>query len=797
MENYFPVDLDQLKELIQQDELSGNSNPLLVLLDPISGCFFQIYPVNSDEKTTKSLIPPTDYPSSHCYYYAEGNLVGWLHFKTSLQTQTHKKIQSEIEHGYRVFSLEQKINDANILARIAQGINITINFDDTLELVYAQTSRIVPNSEFRILIIDEPTEQMYYSFFVSGDERFENQEKVYLLDVPTPEVEVIKSRKCLIRENEIVGGLTFIGAPLNAGPKTIGALCLYHKDRSNKYTNRQKEILQTIADYTAGAIIKEKLINDSVKRAQQFAKLNEVGSVLTSTLEIDKLLSRVLENVVSYMEASDGNISLIDEKTGGLVIKASTSPNLSVDTSRDSEYGKYNLTVPLVVKNEAIGALELFGRKNGKLFNTEDQNLLSAFASHAAIALENARLYTLTDQNLALRVEELSIMQRIDQELNAQLDLRSTEQSTLRWAMTYSELEFGFIGLWNNAELIIGHHLTQNYESAELNTFIKNHPSLFIGTNIQVNHRDRQHLSSGFLFPSSDIHFVVPILRESNQIGLIYLEGRTSAFKKTDEVSAFLKRLSDHATTAITNGQLLKQLSDANNAKSEFVSFVAHELKNPMTSIKGYSELMAAGAAGPLTDTQINFLEVIRNNVNRMKSIVDDLNDISKIEAGRMRLDFSQVTINALIDAALHSTKKQFSDKTQTVKISLEDDLPPLWVDKARSEQILVNLLMNANKYTDEGGLIEISVNLLVCDNQPMIEFCVRDNGIGISEDDKKRIFTKFFRSEDDRARKSSGTGLGLNITKNLVELQGGKIWFESSISKGSSFYFTLPTVKS
>jgi len=798
METFFPVDLDRLQQLLDQENFSKNSDGQLSLLDPITGVFYQVFPAPQPGLDQPNLYPPAEPPKNGIFFYYDGILVGWLRSEGAFSLLTLSTLRREIEDRYKIFHLEQKIQDANILARIAQGINITVHFDDTLELIYTQTSHLIPNSEFRILSIDELTGQMYYIFYVSEDERYEDREKVYLMDTPNQEIEVIKSRRSLILDQQMTSGrLNFIGAPLNAGSKTIGSLCLYHNDKNMRYTERQKELLQTIADHTAGAIIKEKLINDSIRRAQQFAKLNEVGSVLTSTLEIDKLLTKVLENVVSYMEASDGNISLIDDKTGELVVKASTSPNLSVDPSRDSEYGKYNLTVPLVVKNEVIGALELFGRKNGKLFSADDQNLLSAFASHAAIALENARLYTLTDQSLAQRVEELSIMQRIDQELNAQLDLLSAEQITLRWALSYSELEYGFIGLWENSELLIGHNITQNYESSQLNTFIKDHPSLFSGTSIQINHRVKQQPDSGFLFPTSEINYTVPILRKSAQIGVLYLEGRTPTFKKTDEVSGFLKRLSDHATTSITNGQLHKQLSDTNNAKSEFVSFVAHELKNPMTSIKGYSELMAAGAAGPLTETQVNFLEVIRNNVNRMKTIVNDLNDMTKIEVGKMRLDFSQVQVKELIENALHSTNKQFSEKNQSITFSVPSGLPLLQIDKARSEQILVNLLINANKYTEEGGQIEINVDLPDHSDETMVEFCVRDSGIGISEEDRGKIFTKFFRSEDDRARKSPGTGLGLIITKNLVELQGGKIWFESEQGKGSVFYFTLPTVKS
>lgn len=779
----YPVDTE-LFQSFSRDQRENLSNARVFLLNTTTENFDQVFPIFQANQE-----PPE--PIDADAFFSGDMLVGW----SQNLTDPEQNLRSQIETAYKIYFLEKQIQDSEIIARIAQGINITIRFDDTLELIFAQTSRLIPNTEFRVLLVEERTEQLYYDFYVSNDDRVSEKEKRYLFEVPPHEHEVIKNRKSVITNLNTSSGppLSFIGAPLNAGPKTIGAICLYNNS-TTLYNQRHIDLLQTIADHTAGAVQKERLLSESTKRAQQFAKLNEVGRVLTSTLEIDKLLSTVLENVVSYMEASDGNISLIDESTGDLVIKASTFDVPTQEPSGGQTEGKYNLTVPLVVKNDVIGALELFGRKNGKLFNEEDQNLLSAFASHAAIALENARLYTLTDQSLAMRVEELSIMQRIDQELNTQLDLSSAAKTTLRWAMNYSELEYGFIGLWDEDELVVFDHVSQNYSPAELATFIADHPDLFHSVTVRSFNKNSEDQDQAFLFSNSTLGYIVPIFRESIPVGVIYMEGSISPYKKITELSGFLKRLADHATTALTNGQLLKQLSDSNTAKSEFVSFVAHELKNPMTSIKGYSELMAAGAAGPLTDTQTSFLDIIKNNVDRMKTIVEDLNDITKIEAGRLRLDFKEVTVKELIDPALRSTQKQLAEKGQKIQTRIDDDLPALWVDKTRSEQILVNLLINANKYTPEGGMIWLEAKLAFVESAAkMVQFCVRDNGIGISAEDSEKIFTKFFRSEDDRARRSSGTGLGLNISKNLAQMQGGDIWFESEPDQGSSFYFTLP----
>jgi signal transduction histidine kinase len=247
---------------------------------------------------------------------------------------------------------------------------------------------------------------------------------------------------------------------------------------------------------------------------------------------------------------------------------------------------------------------------------------------------------------------------------------------------------------------------------------------------------------------------------------------------------------------------LYGEVQQANIAKSEFVSFVAHELKNPMTSIKGYSELLAAGAVGSINDMQSNFLSTIRSNIERMKTIVVDLNDNSKIEAGRLRLEYKAVDINEAVDDVIRSTKSQIEEKKQTVEVQLGADLPKIWADRNRLIQIIVNLVSNAHKYTQEGGMISISAekSLNLWDPggaREVVHIRVKDNGIGISPEDQVKIFQKFFRSDDDQARRSPGTGLGLNITRSLIEMMGGKIWFESEFRKGTIFHFTVPVSES
>ena len=300
--------------------------------------------------------------------------------------------------------------------------------------------------------------------------------------------------------------------------------------------------------------------------------------------------------------------------------------------------------------------------------------------------------------------------------------------------------------------------------------------------------------SNAKLLATTHTQIIIPIRRETAVIGLLHLESTSDSQVDIE----FLTRLTDHAAIAISNAQLYGEVQRANLAKSDFVSFVAHELKNPMTSIKGYTELLAGGAVGTVNEMQNNFLNTIKSNVERMSTLVSDLNDNSKIEAGRLRLDYKATDVAALVDEVIRSIKRQVEDKKQILEVVSPENLPPMWSDRIRVSQVLTNLVSNAYKYTPEGGLIQVGAEETANEWNPegaarVIHLWVKDSGIGLSPDDQQRVFQKFFRSDDPKAREVPGTGLGLNITKSLVEMQGGRIWFESEFRKGTAFHFTIP----
>ncbi len=267
-------------------------------------------------------------------------------------------------------------------------------------------------------------------------------------------------------------------------------------------------------------------------------------------------------------------------------------------------------------------------------------------------------------------------------------------------------------------------------------------------------------------------------------------ENFNSMTNHLNELYTSLEERVEHRTEELAEAR--DEAVAANKSKSEFVSVVSHELKLPMTSIKGYSDLMLTGATGALNENQTNFLTTIRNNVNRMATLVSDLADISRIESGNLRLEPRAVPVWDVVDEVVTLTKTQVEQKGQRLTVDISDELPKVWCDRNRLAQILTNLISNANKYTPEGGVIKIQAHQV----DGMIQINIQDNGLGMTPEDQQKLFSNFFRSSDDKVREAPGTGLGLSITKNLIELQGGRIWFESEFRKGTTFYLTLPIQK-
>ena len=398
-------------------------------------------------------------------------------------------------------------------------------------------------------------------------------------------------------------------------------------------------------------------------------------------------------------------------------------------------------------------------------------------------------------------MNELSTMQHIDRQLNTNLDVRKTMSITLEWALDQSGAAAGMIGTIeeNNIQIITSQGYTEEINAYNdpgilLTSFPSLHQIILNEESQQISGSDEKPFH---LLDNSCNQVIIPIRRENMTIGILFIENTEPDPLPANKIN-FLIRLCDHASIAIANAQLLAAAQAANLAKSEFVSYASHELSNPLTAITGYSDMLTREMAGSLTDIQKNFVNSIVISAKRMINLIADLSGISQIESGHLKLDLAPVSLEAIINEVVSSQQLQITEKNQTLLIQLPENLPQVIADRFRITQIITNLISNAHKYTPEEKEIVLSAEVSPDhwnknENKRVIHISVRDKGIGISPEDQKKIFQKFFRATDLAIKDTPGTGLGLNITRNLVEMHGGSIWFESELRKGTTFHFTLP----
>jgi signal transduction histidine kinase len=469
------------------------------------------------------------------------------------------------------------------------------------------------------------------------------------------------------------------------------------------------------------------------------------------------------------------------------------------------------LSVPMVRDGIPIGAITVQRWVTPRPFSDKQMVLLATFADQAVIAIENVRLFQelqARTRELGRSVEELEALGEIGQAVSSTLDLETVLTTIVSRADQLSGTDGGAIYEYDEPHEEFRLRVTLELED-ELIEALRAAP-IRLGEGavgragaarrpIQIPDILGEATYTGRLREVAEragyrALLAVPLLREDQLLGALVLRRRVPGpFSK--ETIDLLQTFSAQSVLAIENARLFREIEEkghqlelASKHKSQFLANMSHELRTPMNAVLGYTDLILDNIFGDVPEAIRDTLERVKSNGHHLLGLINDVLDLSKIEAGQLTLSLGEYSMGEVIHAVVSAVESLAAEKKLALKATVPADLPPGRGDERRLTQVLLNLAGNAIKFTDEG---EVSIQARASDGAFVVS--VSDTGPGISEADQRTIFEEFQQADSSSTRKKGGTGLGLSISRRIVELHGGRLWVESTPGRGSTFSFTLP----
>jgi len=636
-----------------------------------------------------------------------------------------------------------------------------------------------------------------------------------------------------------LGHRSVVATPLYREGHPFGAILL-RRQEVRPFTDREIALLRTFGDQAAIALENVRLFNETKEALDQQRASGEVLSAISNSIADTKpVFDKILEScerlfagrtVGINLVGDDGQIRLgafhgsgrgelekiwptpINDQTGsGRAILSR-----AVVHSPDVEHGegvsektrqacaaigvRAAIFAPMLWEGRGIGAI-FVGREHPGPFSDKDIALLKTFADQAVIAIQNARLVNETTEALDQQRASGEVLAAIS---NSIADTTPVFETILNSCERLFAGKMAVIDLVGDDGLV---HLGA-YHGPNLDEVRQVYPhavdtSSATGTAIAtrgvVHFADLDAVpeAARTAFRTFGIKAAIgaPMLWEGKGIGAIWVAREyTGPFSETD--IALLKTFADQAVIAIQNARLFNEIQDksrqleiANKHKSEFLANMSHELRTPLNAIIGFSEVLLEKLFGEVNDKQEDYLRDIYTSGRHLLGLINDILDLSKIEAGRMDLELARFDLPSALSNALTLVRERAQRHNVALNLDVDPALKEVSADERKLKQILVNLLTNAVKFTPDGGRIDV-----IARREPdAFTIAVRDTGIGIAPEDQEAVFEEFRQVGRDYTRKQEGTGLGLTLTRKFVELHGGRIWVESEPGKGSTFTFTIP----
>ena len=479
--------------------------------------------------------------------------------------------------------------------------------------------------------------------------------------------------------------------------------------------------------------------------------------------------------------------------------------------SKNVEKLRTVLAVPILKGEELLGVMIIYHLEGVRPFTDTQIALVETFADQAAIAIDNVRLLDAlrhrTDE-LGRSVSELQALGEVTQAVNSTLDLETVLSTIVTKAVQLSGTEAGAIYGYDEQAHEFRLRATYGMDQGLIDALTQRHiglddpnvaPVFAQREPVQVadlREEAASELNKIALRAGYRARMVAPLMRGEDIVGMLAVRRRTPGEFAINTVD-LIKTFAAQSALAIQNARLFHEIEDksrqievASQHKSQFLANMSHELRTPLNAILGYTELMADGAYGEPSEKMLGVLQRLESNGKHLLGLINDVLDLSKIEAGQLELELSDYSVQDIAQTVRSTLEPLAADKKLAFKVELAPQMPSGRGDGRRLTQVLINLVGNAIKFTDAG---EVAIKAEA--NNGLFYVSVRDTGPGISAADQAKLFQEFQQADNAITRKKGGTGLGLAISKRIIEMHGGKIWVESQSGHGSTFAFTLPVI--
>jgi PAS domain S-box-containing protein len=740
-----------------------------------------------------------------------------------------------IENARLSAETAERFEELYVINELSRAISSELDLDKVIKVVRNQVPALVQVDELYLALYDHDTDEITFPLAVFGGQDINMPPR----SLGDDEVSyIIKKKQMLILVEELLSladirhnmGIvtsegdikSYMGVPLISGNEVIGVLAVRDTKKSRAFGVNDQGILTTVAAQLGAAIRNAQLFEQINNFAADLNRLVEartreleqerdridtlyqITSELARTLDMDRVLERALGMVAKAVGADDGVILLLDPMTDQLYSRAVLNLDSLIDVGRADrpihpaemvgswliehdhelvvddlhnadfwdpkqqgvEQWRSALAVLLETGEDVQGVIVFLSEKIGQ-FDEPQLKLAVSAANQVAAAINNADLYQLIRD----QAERLGALLRSEQE-EAQKSTAILESIADGVMLTDAN---GVVVLFNTA----AERILELPRDQVLGQPLATLTGLYGGTgNVWARSVDEwsahpERLTSG--------QFIDERLQLGERVVSVHL---SPVYITTTSGSQFL------GTVSVFR-DITKEV-EVDRVKSEFIANVSHEFRTPMTSIKGFADLLLMGAVGDMDDAQKKSLAIIKENADRLSGLVNDVLEISKIDAGRDQLNVEVVDVEELIDQLVGNLQSKMDTRKKDIHIgvNIAPNMPEFQADRDKLMRILSNIVDNAFNYTYAGGSIDISVQA----QSERILFSIQDSGIGIPEEFQPRVWRRFERFDQHAlVMDVAGTGLGLSIVKELVELHNGQIWFESQLNKGTTFHIAFP----